>query len=119
MNLQMDPLGNQLTTLPIQTGSEISIEAYPNWRFGCLDDLDYQFCNSLASSQTWTGRDSLEPLLTLVGKIHLNGKCIFGSYTHKLCSHQSYNRRLLMQDASLDSGNSTYLVPMIWFVKQR
>ena len=43
MNLQMDPLDNRLTTHPIQTGCEMSIEPYPNSRFGCIDDPDHQF----------------------------------------------------------------------------
>ena len=61
----MDLLGDPLTTHPIQMGWEISIEPYPNWRFGWIDNADCQFVNY--SVLTWTGTrsDCLEQLLTL------------------------------------------------------
>jgi len=52
MNLQMDPLDNPLTTSPIHTGCEISIELYPNWWFGCIDDPDCQFGNKSVPTRT-------------------------------------------------------------------
>jgi len=66
MNLQMDPLDNPLTTRPIQTGCEMSIEPYPNWRFGWIDDLDRQFGNGSVPTRTRTRFGGPEPLLTLV-----------------------------------------------------
>jgi hypothetical protein len=61
----MDPLGGLLTTRPIQTGWEISIEPYPNWQFGCVDNPDNQFGNSSVLARTRTRSDGPEPLLTL------------------------------------------------------
>jgi len=65
INVQMDPLDNPLTTRPIQTGWELSIELYPNWQFRCIDDLDLIFGNGsvLTRTRTWSG--GLELLLTL------------------------------------------------------
>jgi hypothetical protein len=67
MNLQMDQLGNPLTTNPIQTGWEFTMEIYPNRQFGFIDDPDCQFGNG--SVWTWTRTraqsDGPEPLLTL------------------------------------------------------
>ena len=65
INLQMDPLGDPLTTLPIQTGWEICTEQYPNWQFGCIVNPDDQFGNGPVLTRTQTRRDSPEPLLTL------------------------------------------------------
>jgi len=62
----MDPLGDLLTTLPIQTGWEISIEPCPNWLFGCIDNPDLQFVNDSGLIRTRTQSDSPEPLLTLI-----------------------------------------------------
>jgi hypothetical protein len=39
----MDPLGDPLTTHPIQTGWEFTMEPYPIGQFGFIDDLDRQF----------------------------------------------------------------------------
>jgi len=38
--LQMDQLDNPLTSHPILTGWEMSIEQYKNWQLGNIDDLD-------------------------------------------------------------------------------
>jgi len=65
INLQMDPLGNLLTTCPIQTGLEISIEPCLNWRFGCVDNLDRQFVNGSVPTRPCTCSDGPELLLTL------------------------------------------------------
>jgi len=69
MNLQMDPLDNPLdnplTTHPIQTGCEMFIEPYLNWRLGCIDDPDRQFGNGLVPTRSWTQSARLEPLLPL------------------------------------------------------
>jgi len=62
INLQMDPLGNLLTIRPIQTGWEISIALCPNWHFGCIDNLDRRFINSLVPTQTRTQSDGWNPL---------------------------------------------------------
>jgi len=41
----MDLLDNPLTTRPIQTGWEITMEPYPSWQFGFIEDPDRQFGN--------------------------------------------------------------------------
>ena len=61
----MDPLGDLLTTRPIQTGWEICIEPYPNWLFRCVDIPDRQFGKRLVFTRTRTRSDGPEPLLTL------------------------------------------------------
>jgi hypothetical protein len=71
MNLLMDPLGDPLTTRPIQTGWEFTMEPYPSGQFGFIDNLDRQFANGSVWTQTRTRSDGPEPLLTL------GGSCIF------------------------------------------
>jgi len=66
MNLQMDPLDNPLTTRPIQTGCEMSIQLYPNWRLGCIDDLHCPFGNRSVPTRTPTRSTGPELLLTLL-----------------------------------------------------
>jgi hypothetical protein len=41
----MDPLSDPLTTLPLQTGWEFTMEPYPSGQFGFIDDPDGQFGN--------------------------------------------------------------------------
>jgi len=65
MNLQMDPLDNPLTTRPILTGCEMSIEPYPNSCFGCIDDPDPQLGNGSVLTRTRTRSAGPEPFLTL------------------------------------------------------
>jgi len=65
MNQLMDPLGDPLTTRPIQTGWEFTMELYPSRQFGLIDDLDCQFGNGSVWTGTQTRSDGLEPLLTL------------------------------------------------------
>jgi len=65
MYLQMDPLDNPLSTRPIQTGREYSIEPYPNARFGFIDNPDRQFGAGSVLTRTRTRSDGPEPLLTL------------------------------------------------------
>jgi len=43
----MDPLGDPLTTRPIQTGWVFSMEPYPSGQFGFIDAADRQFGNGL------------------------------------------------------------------------
>jgi len=62
----MDPLGNPLTTRPIQTGWEFTMEPYPSGQFGFIDDQDRQFGNGSVSTRTLTRSDGPEPLLTPV-----------------------------------------------------
>jgi hypothetical protein len=50
----MDPLGNPLTTCPIQTGWEFTIEAYLSWQFGLIDDMYCQFGNRSLWTQPQT-----------------------------------------------------------------
>jgi len=64
INLQMDPLCDPLTTRPIQTGWEICIEPYPNWRCGCVDNPDRQFGTGSVVTRTQTRSDGPEPSLT-------------------------------------------------------
>jgi len=61
----MDPLGDPLTTRPIQTGGKFTIEPYPIWQWGFIYNLDRQFGNSLGWTRTRTRSDGPEPLLTL------------------------------------------------------
>jgi len=65
MNLQIDLLGNPLTSPLIQMGWEISIEPYANRRFVWIGNTDHRFgkCSVLNPTPTWT--DSPESSLTL------------------------------------------------------
>ena len=62
----MDPLGDPLTTHPIQMGWESTTEPYPSGQFGFIDDPDRQFGNGWVWTQTQTRSDGPEPLLTLL-----------------------------------------------------
>jgi hypothetical protein len=66
MNLWMDPLGDPLTTRPILTGWELTMEPYPSGQFGFIDDPDRQIGNGSVWTWTRTRSDGPEPLLTLV-----------------------------------------------------
>ena len=61
----MDPLCDPLTTRPIQTGWEFTMEPYPSGQFGFIDDPDRQFGNGSVWTWTRTRSDGPEPLLTL------------------------------------------------------
>jgi len=61
----MDPLCDPLTTRPIQTGWEFTMEPYPSGQFGFIDDPDRLFCNGSVWIRTRTRSDGPEPLLTL------------------------------------------------------
>jgi hypothetical protein len=63
----MDPLGDLLTTRPIQTGWEFTMEPYLSEQFGFIDDLDRQLGNGSVwtRTRTWTRSDGPELLLTL------------------------------------------------------
>jgi len=63
----MDRLGDPLTTRPIQTDWESTMEPYPSGQFGFIDHLDRQSGNGSVWTRTQTGTrsDCLEPLLTL------------------------------------------------------
>jgi len=65
MNLYMDPLGNPLTTRPIKTGWEFTMEPYLSGQFGFIDDRDRQFSNGSVWTQNRIRSDRPEPLLTL------------------------------------------------------
>jgi len=41
----MDPLGDQLTTHPIQMDFEFTMEPYPSGQFWCIDNPDCLFAN--------------------------------------------------------------------------
>ena len=61
MNLLSDPL----TPGSIQMGCEFAFELYPSCQFGMIDNPDRQFRNGSVWTQTRTGNDDPEPLLTL------------------------------------------------------
>jgi len=61
----MDPLGDPLTTHPIQTVWEFTMEPYLSGQFGFIDDPDRQFGNGSVWTQTQNQSDGPEPLLTL------------------------------------------------------
>jgi len=64
---QPEPLDNPLTTRPIMTGWELSIEPYPNWPFGCLDNPDGVFHDGFVSTRTRTccgGPETFQTLLS-------------------------------------------------------
>ena len=61
----MDPLCDSLTTGPIQTGWEFTMEPYPSGHFGVIDDPDRQLGNGSVWTRTRTRSDGPEPLLTL------------------------------------------------------
>jgi len=62
----MDPLGDPLTTCPIQTGWEFIMEPYPSGQFGLIYDPDRQFRNGSVWTWILTRSDSPELLLTLI-----------------------------------------------------
>jgi hypothetical protein len=66
----MDPLCDPLTTRPIQTGWEFTMEPYPSGQFGFINDQDRQFGNCSVWTQTRTRSDGPEPLLTLEVTLH-------------------------------------------------
>jgi len=59
----MDPLGQPLTTHPIQTNSEISIEPYQIWRIRSIANQDSQFAKGSDPTRSRTRTDGPEPLL--------------------------------------------------------
>jgi hypothetical protein len=61
----MDPLSDPLTTRPIQTGWELTMEPYPSGQFGFIDNLDCQLGNDSVWTRTWTRSYCPELLLTL------------------------------------------------------
>jgi len=62
----MDTLGNLWTTHPIQTGWEFTIEPYPSWWFGFIDNSDDQFGSGSVWTGTRTQSDGPEQLVTIV-----------------------------------------------------
>jgi len=60
----MDPLGDPLTTRPIQMGWEFTIEPYPSQRFGFIDNPNRRFGSALGWTRTRTRSDGPEPLPT-------------------------------------------------------
>jgi hypothetical protein len=65
----MDPLGDPLTTRPIQTGWEFTMEPYPSGQFGFIDYPDRQFGNGSVWTRIRTRSDGPEPFLTLVQSV--------------------------------------------------
>jgi len=63
----MDPLGDPLTTHPVETGWEFTMELYLSGQFGLIDDPDRHFGNGSVwtRTRTRTRSDGPEPLLTL------------------------------------------------------
>ena len=83
----MDPLGDPLTTRPIQTGWEFPMEPYPSGQFGFIDDPDRQFGIGSVWTRIRTQSDGPEPLLTLVGTCKI-AQTVYDSiqYVFKCCS---------------------------------
>lgn len=63
MNLQINSLGDPLTTHPIQRGWEMFIQLYPNSPFGCLDSLDREVDNRSVPIHTRTYNHGLRSCL--------------------------------------------------------
>jgi hypothetical protein len=61
----MDPLGDMLTTRPIRTGWEFTIDLYLSPRFGFIDYLVRTFGNGSVWTRSGTRSDGPEPLPTL------------------------------------------------------
>jgi hypothetical protein len=62
----MDPLGEPVTTRPIQTSSNIWIQPCPNWHFGCIDNPNRQFGNGSVLTRSRTRSDGPAQLLILL-----------------------------------------------------
>jgi hypothetical protein len=62
MNFYMEPLGDLLTTRPIQNSWVITFTLYPKWWFWLYDNLDTQFANSLVAILTRTWSNCLEQI---------------------------------------------------------
>jgi hypothetical protein len=60
----MDPLGDPLTTHPIKTSWECTIEPYTGSRCGFIDNPDRQFSKGSVWTRTRTRSDGSQPLLT-------------------------------------------------------
>ena len=60
----LNPLGDLLTTHPIQTGGEIAIKPYRGWQYGRIDNPDRQFGKGLVSTRTQTQSNGPEPFVT-------------------------------------------------------
>jgi len=84
----MDPLGDPLTTHPIQTAWVFTMEPYLSQQFGFIDDPDRQFGNCSVWILTWTRSDGPEPLLTLV--ITINNQSIGHLHREKGRRHTPY-----------------------------
>jgi len=61
----MDPLGDQLTSCPIEMGWETSIESCPNWCLGNIVNPDNHFAIGNVLTAIWIGCDCPELLLPL------------------------------------------------------
>ena len=116
----MDPLGDPLTTHPVQTGWELCIELYPDWWFGWIDNPDRQFGNGLGLTRTWTRRNGMELLLTIChrgllprsGSLYRTSDCWFSviSTSGELLQHQHGTQATLCkvtigQDEYLAAGD--------------
>jgi len=119
MNLQMDPLDNPRTTRPIKMGCEMSIEPYPNWRLGWIDDTDRQFGNRSVRTRTRTRSAGPEPLPTLWiittpkvgGTGHNHTAANYAVITHKFWVLNE-QRQVFAQVVRLGQ----YLVPHTWLL---
>jgi len=77
MNLQMEPLGNPLTTCTIQTDSDISFKSCPTWPVGWIPDSDHHFEIRLVLTRTRSWNDCLELLLSLILDNHFSAMSTF------------------------------------------
>ena len=90
MNLQIDPLGDPLTTRPMQPGWDICIELYPSWQFGCVDNAVHQFGNGLVQTWTLTWSDGPEAVLVLL-KRHGSWRITLVSLPRKIIFHIQFD----------------------------
>jgi hypothetical protein len=72
MNVPMDPLYNPLRTRAIQTGTEESMEMYPDRQVGFIGNPDRQSGSGSVPTRTRTRSDGPDPLLTLILPSHEN-----------------------------------------------
>jgi len=69
----LGPLGELLTTSPIQMDWEMSIEPYWNWSFRSFDNSDYKLANSSLLTRTRTKTDRSQLFLTPHSSHRVNG----------------------------------------------
>jgi hypothetical protein len=77
----MDPLGDSVSTYPVQRGWECTMELYPIGQFGFIDIPDPHCGNGSVWTQTRTWSEGPHPLLTLPASTSSNS-CSHGLRVH-------------------------------------